>query len=42
MNGLGEKLSHPWLTTRVAIALGIFFVVSSLPKIVDPPSFARL
>lgn len=42
MNGLGEKLAHPWLTTRVAIALGVFFVASSLPKIVDPPSFAHM
>lgn len=42
MNALGDKLAHPWLTTRVAIALGVFFVVASLPKIVDPPSFAHM
>jgi uncharacterized membrane protein YphA (DoxX/SURF4 family) len=42
MNGIGEKLANPWLTTRVAIGLGLFFVVASLPKIVDPPSFAHM
>jgi uncharacterized membrane protein YphA (DoxX/SURF4 family) len=35
-------LSHPWLTVRVQIALGLFFVVAALPKIVDPPSFAHM
>jgi len=35
-------LSHPWLTVRVQIALGVIFVVASLPKIADPPSFAHM
>jgi len=35
-------LSHPWLTIRVQIALGLFFVIAALPKIVDPPSFAHM
>jgi uncharacterized membrane protein YphA (DoxX/SURF4 family) len=35
-------LTHPWLTIRVQIALGIIFVVAALPKIVDPPSFAHM
>ena len=35
-------LSHPWLTIRVQLALGIFFVAAALPKIVDPPSFAHM
>jgi uncharacterized membrane protein YphA (DoxX/SURF4 family) len=39
---LTERLASPWLTVRVQIALGIFFVVAALPKIVDPPSFAHM
>ena len=35
-------LTHPWLTIRVQIALGLIFVVAALPKIVDPPSFAHV
>lgn len=35
-------LTHPWLTIRVQIALGLFFVIAALPKIVDPPSFAHM
>lgn len=35
-------LAHPWLTVRVQIALGIFFVAAALPKIVDPPGFAHM
>ena len=38
----GDWLTHPWLTVRVQIALGAIFVVSSIPKIVDPPSFAHM
>src|ERR1700694_1020035 len=34
--------THPWLTLRVQIALGVIFVVAALPKIVDPPSFAHM
>jgi len=37
-----DALAHPWLTVRVQIALGVFFVIASLPKIVDPPSFAHM
>ena len=39
---LGERLAHPWLTTRVQIFLGLIFVVAALPKIADPPSFAHM
>ena len=35
-------LTHPWLTVRVQIALGIIFVVAAWGKIVDPPSFAHM
>lgn len=35
-------LTHPWLTVRVQIALGVIFVVAAWPKIVDPPSFAHM
>lgn len=34
--------SHPWLTVRVQILLGLFFIMSALPKIADPPSFAQM
>lgn len=37
-----EALASPWLSVRVAIALGLFFVVAALPKLVDPPSFAHM
>jgi uncharacterized membrane protein YphA (DoxX/SURF4 family) len=37
-----EVLTHPWLTVRTQIALGLFFVVAALPKIADPPSFAHM
>jgi len=37
-----EALFSPWLTVRVQIALGLFFVVAALPKLVDPPSFAHM
>lgn len=37
-----ELLTHPWLTVRTQIALGVFFVVAALPKIADPPSFAHM
>jgi putative oxidoreductase len=35
-------LRSDWLTVRVQIALGAIFVAASLPKIVDPPSFAHM
>lgn len=37
-----EAFTHPWLTVRTQIALGLFFVVAALPKIADPPSFAHM
>ena len=37
-----EALTHPWLTVRTQIALGLFFVVAALPKIADPPGFAHM
>ena len=37
-----DALSSPWLTVRVQIALGLFFVVAALPKLADPPSFAHM
>lgn len=42
MRGLADLLSHPWLSVRVQIALGLFFVIAALPKIADPPSFAHM
>ena len=39
--GVWRWLEHPWLTTRVQIALGVIFIAAALPKIVDPPSFAH-
>jgi uncharacterized membrane protein YphA (DoxX/SURF4 family) len=35
-------LTHPWLSVRVQIALGAIFVSASLPKILDPPTFAHM
>jgi uncharacterized membrane protein YphA (DoxX/SURF4 family) len=35
-------LTGPWLTVRLQIALGVFFVAASLPKLLDPPSFAHM
>jgi len=35
-------LTHPWLTVRVQIGLGILFIIAALPKILDPPSFAHM
>lgn len=39
---LRARLTHPWLTVRVQIALGAIFAAAALPKIVDPPSFAHM
>lgn len=39
---LRDALTHPWLTVRTQIALGIFFVVAALPKLADPPAFAHM
>jgi uncharacterized membrane protein YphA (DoxX/SURF4 family) len=37
-----SALASPWLTVRVQLALGVIFIAASLPKIVDPPSFAHM
>jgi len=34
-------LIHPWLTVRTQIALGAVFVAAALPKLADPPGFAK-
>ncbi|HEX8254481.1 MAG TPA: MauE/DoxX family redox-associated membrane protein [Thermoanaerobaculia bacterium] len=39
---LRERLTHPWLTIRVQLALGAIFIAAALPKISDPPSFAHM
>jgi len=39
---VARALTSEWLTVRVQIALGVFFVIAALPKIVDPPSFAHM
>lgn len=39
---MSKWLTHPWLTIRVQLALGVIFVIASLPKIADPPSFAHM
>jgi len=42
MTSLRSLLASPWLTVRVQIALGAIFVAASLPKLLDPPSFAQM
>ena len=42
MKRLGSLLASEWLTVRVQIALGLFFVVAALPKVADPPAFAHM
>ena len=42
MSRSGELLTSAWLTVRVQIALGVFFVAAALPKVLDPPSFAHM
>lgn len=37
-----DALTHPWLTIRVQLALGVIFIVAALPKLLDPPSFAHM
>jgi uncharacterized membrane protein YphA (DoxX/SURF4 family) len=32
---------HPWLRVRVPFALGLVFIVAALPKVADPPGFAK-
>lgn len=38
---LKQAFLHPWLTVRTQIALGAVFVVAALPKLADPPGFAK-
>ena len=42
MANLRAAITSPWLTIRVQIALGVFFVAAALPKLADPPSFAHM
>ena len=42
MTNLRKILTDDWLTVRVQIALGAIFVAASLPKLLDPPSFAHM
>ncbi len=42
MTRLRAALGSEWLTTRLEIALGLLFVVATLPKLADPPSFAQM
>ncbi len=42
MKGVRDVLAGDWLSTRVGIALGLFFVAAALPKLADPPSFAHM
>ena len=42
MTGARISLRSEWLTTRVQIALGLFFIAAALPKLDDPPSFAHM
>ena len=38
---LWQALRNPWLTLAVRIALGLVFITAALPKIGDPPGFAK-
>jgi uncharacterized membrane protein YphA (DoxX/SURF4 family) len=42
VNRFDRIVSHPWLTVRVQILLGLIFIAAALPKIVDPPAFAQM
>jgi len=42
VTALRRWIGSEWLTTRVQIALGLFFIVAALPKLADPPSFAHM
>jgi putative oxidoreductase len=42
MKRLRELSGHPWLTVRLQLVLGVLFVAAALPKIIDPPSFAKM
>jgi uncharacterized membrane protein YphA (DoxX/SURF4 family) len=36
-----NRLLGPWVTVRAQIALGAVFVAAALPKLADPPGFAK-
>jgi uncharacterized membrane protein YphA (DoxX/SURF4 family) len=38
---LSAWILHPWLTVRAQIGLGAVFVAAALPKLLDPPGFAK-
>jgi putative oxidoreductase len=42
VNRFDRIVSHPWLTVRVQILLGLIFIAAAIPKIVDPPAFAQM
>ena len=37
-----RTLLHPWVTVRAQLALGAVFIAAALPKVLDPPGFAKL
>ena len=41
MSRLNDLRRSEWLALRVEIALGCIFVAAALPKLTDPPSFAK-
>ncbi len=41
MRDLRRWIFHPWLNTRVQIALGLIFIVAATSKVMDPPAFAK-
>ena len=41
MNRVKRLALHPWLTLRAPLALGAVFVGAALPKLADPPGFAK-
>jgi len=36
-----NRLLHPWLTLRAQFVLGAVFIAAALPKLLDPPGFAK-
>lgn len=38
---LSERLRHPWLGVLCRLALGALFIAAALPKLQDPPGFAK-
>ena len=36
-----RPLLHPWLTVRTQFVLGAVFIAAALPKVADPPGFAK-